>query len=496
MDPFVVLVVGVVFVILAIAVFKVHPFFALLVAAILVGILGRGDLPGADPVLPRAAQAIQVTAREFGSLAGKIGIVIAMAAVIGHCLMQSGAADKITRRLLAVLGEKRANYALLGSGYVLSVPVFFDTVFFLLVPLARALRMRTGRHYVAYVMAISAGGVITHSLVPPTPGPLIMVESLGLDLGMTIVGGFLLGLPVAVVAGIWLPRVVERLSEIPLRDAPGSTEAELREIVEKREDELPGFAVSMAPVVLPVVLITTHSIFGAIDKVLLGSFAGSLQGVATGAGVSAVPSWWLALLAAEPILDVTSVAGDKHFALGLGMVIALWLLARQRGYTLTRLTESIEPALMAGATIILITCAGGAFGAMLKHLDLGGQPVIQRLASEGEGVYLLLLAWGIAATMKIAQGSGTVAMITAAAILGELLGRGIDLPFHPIYVFASIAYGSMFVSWMNDSGFWVVSKMSGLRQGEALRTWTLQLGTMGVLGLGEVLLLSRFLPLG
>ena len=170
MSAFIVLLIGVVFIVVAIAGFKIHPFFALLLPAILVGILSPLDLPQeAGKELPRWTLALTTTGKYFGELAGKIGIVIAMAAVIGLALMESGAADKITRRLLALLGEKRANYALMGSGYVLSVPVFFDTVFFLLVPLARALRMRTGRNFVLYVMAISAGGAITHSLVPPTP---------------------------------------------------------------------------------------------------------------------------------------------------------------------------------------------------------------------------------------------------------------------------------------------------------------------------------------
>lgn len=478
MSPFIVLVIGVAFIIAAITILKIHPFFALLLAAVLVGMLARPDLPAepGEEGLPRATLALEVTAREFGSLAGKIGIVIALAAVIGQCLMQSGAADKITRRLLGLMGESRANYALLGSGYILSVPVFFDTVFFLLVPLARALRLRTGRNYILYVMAICAGGVVTHSLVPPTPGPLVMLEKLdiGLHLGTAILGGFLLGLPAAFFGGILLPRWLLRFGDFPMRDAPGSSTEELEEIVSKPESELPGFWASALPVILPVVLITLHSVLDAVPR-------------------SAVEKVFADPSAFDGILGVTSFLGNKHLALGLGTAIALWVLARQKRYSLARLTASLEPALMAAGTIILITCAGGAFGAMLKLTGIGEQ--LQGLAGSGSGLLLLLIAWGISSVMKIAQGSGTVAMITAASIVGGILKTGVELPFHPIYVFAAIAYGSMVTSWMNDSGFWVVCKMSGFTQKETLRTWSIQLGSMGIIGLIEVLILSQILPL-
>ena len=475
MSAFVVLLIGVVFIVVAIAGFKIHPFFALILAAILVGILSPVSL--ADLVetketeknLPQATLALIHTGRFFGDLAGRIGIVIAMAAVIGLALMESGAADKITRRLLAMLGEKRANYALMGSGYILSVPVFFDTVFFLLVPLARALRMRTGRNFVFYVMAISAGAAITHSLVPPTPGPLVMVEYLNLDLGVAILGGFLLGLPVAVAGGIVLPKLLIRWTDPPVRDIAGSTKEDLQAIVDKPESELPGFFVSILPVALPVILITTHSIVGAV------------------AGASENPNSY------QWVLDVTSFLGDKVFALGVATAIALWILVRQKGYSLSELTASLEPGLLAAGVIILITCAGGAFGKMLEMTGLGKE--INDFLPEGGGLIFILIAWGVAAVMKIAQGSGTVAMITASSIMAGILGSEVDLGYHILYIFAAVAFGSLFISWMNDSGFWVVCKMSGFTEKETLATWTVVLGFMGLVGLAEVLVLARFLPL-
>ena len=189
--PLITLGVGIAIVLGLIIVLKVNAFIALITAAMVVSLMAPGDI----------ASKISRVATAFGSAAGGIGIVIALAAVIGKCMLDSGAADRIVRAFLRMLGEKRAPVALLGSGFVLAVPVFFDTVFYLLVPLARSLHRKTGRQYLKYVLAIAAGGAITHTLVPPTPGPLLMAENLGIDVGWMIMIGALVALPAA-IAGL------------------------------------------------------------------------------------------------------------------------------------------------------------------------------------------------------------------------------------------------------------------------------------------------------
>ena len=516
---FLVLAVGIVFVVVSIGVLKVHPFLALSLAAILVGILSpapltsqneikdeletarreldqqrqqgvisegeyqrrrtevaweiqerwleRGNRTGGQPVL-----ALELTAQEFGATAGAIGIVIVLAAIIGQCLMESGAADKITRKLLSVLGQKRAAEALLGSGYFLSIPVFFDTVFFLLVPLARALRLRTGANYVLYLMAICAGAVVTHSLVPPTPGPLVMVDNLaGLDLGMAIGMGFLLGLIPAVAGGLLLGRFIDRKLDIPLREVAGSSQEELKEIVRRSDDELPGFLFSMLPVALPVALITGNTLLQYVSS----------------SGILLLP---------DGILGVSAFLGNKNCALLLAAFIAIGILMRQKGLSLFELSSRLEPAILSAGVIILITSAGGAFGRMLARTGisevLGQSAGADSLGSQG--MFFILMAWGISVVMKIAQGSGTVAMITASSIMAAVL-QGKTLDCHVIYIFAAIGFGSVVISWMNDSGFWVVCKMGGLTEKETLSTWTLALLCIGVVGLIEVLILSALFPL-
>ena len=169
---------------------RVHPFFALVVAAILTGVLSH-QLPGEYGTMPNTpqkershwVQAVELTIDGFGKTAAKIGVVIALASVIGICLVESGGADKVVRRFLALFGERRAGNAIFASGYLLSIPIFFETYFMLLLPLAQALHLRTGKHYMLYVLAICCGGTITHSLVAPHPGPLAMAENLHLDVG-------------------------------------------------------------------------------------------------------------------------------------------------------------------------------------------------------------------------------------------------------------------------------------------------------------------------
>ena len=209
-----------------------------MLAAILVGVLAT-SLPG-DENGNHVVNAIELSMVEFGSTAGKIAWVIGLAAIIGLCLMESGAADRIVRGLVRTLGEKRAGWAMMIAAFFLSIPVFFDTVFFLMIPLAQALAFRLGRRYLYFVMCVCAGGVITHGLVPPTPGPLVMVDTLQLDLGFAMIVGICLGLP-AGAFGIWLADRMDKKLNLGLRESPTVKIADLESIVSKDDEELPPF---------------------------------------------------------------------------------------------------------------------------------------------------------------------------------------------------------------------------------------------------------------
>ncbi len=445
--PFAVLILGIIAVVVMISRFKIHPFIALIVAAVLVGLL--------SPVLPgiedrhHVMWAVELPMTEFGVVAGKIAWVIALAAVIGTAMMQSGAAQRIVNWLIGALGERFAAIALLISGFVLSIPVFFDTVFFLLIPLAVALAVKTGRNYLLYVMAMAGGAAITHSLVPPTPGPLIMAETLQLDLGLTILAGLAGGILPAVAVLVVSRRLNANL-DIPIRVEITASEENTSQ---------PSLLWSLLPVLAPILLISMAS----VTEVITGT----------------LPSW-------------LAFWGNKNVAMAVGTGIALVLWWRKKQMIGEELWREVGKPLEIAGIIILITSAGGAFGAMIKHSGIGS--AIETL-TESFKISFILLAWLISAVMKTAQGSSTVAMITTSSIMLALLSAGIELPYHPMYLLLAIGFGSLFISWMNDSGFWVVAKMSGLTEKEALQTWTVLLAVIAVVGLFQVLLFSWLIPM-
>lgn len=460
--PLAILVIAIAILFVLILRLKVNAFLALIAAAVVVGMLsphiGWGEVMAeVTESLGRVCGSKSVGPK--GTSSGGIAIVIALAAIIGQCLMESGAADKIVRVFVRALGEKRAPWALLLSGYVLAVPVFFDTVFYLLIPLARATRVRTGKDYLLFIMAIGAGGAVTHTMVPPTPGPLAMADRLDIDLGLMILAGLMVGAFMA-LAGLAFSVWCNSRMDIPLRETPGLTLDELETLARQEEHKLPGFLLSMTPIVLPVLLITTNTLAGALDL---------------------DPS----------IRQVTGFLGDPNFALMLAAGISMFILARQKGVGIRALAGTVETSLASAGLIILITAAGGAFGGLLAKAQVG--KALTDLAAQ-VGLGGLLLGFLLAALFKIAQGSSTVAMITVAGIMAENLTGG-SLHCHPVYLACAIGCGSLVGSWMNDSGFWVYKQMSGLTELEALKSWTPLLVVLAGAGYVMTEILSRILPL-
>ncbi len=545
--PFLILFIGVAVVIGMIIGMRINAFVALITAALVVSFLSPGEI----------ADKVSRVASAFGATAGGIGIVIALAAVIGKCLMDSGAADRVVQAFVKGMGEKRSSIALSGSGFVLSIPVFFDTVFYLLVPLARSLYRSTKKNYLKYVLAISAGAAVTHTLVPPTPGPLLMAQQLGVDLGTMIGVGALVGIPAAIV-GLLFAGWLDKRMPIEMRPLPGEEESETVEISDRK---LPGLFVSLLPILLPVVLIGMNTaletkangeraaqitegdikdaaalkaaiavateaplfalkeadvhesddLAAAINEALIDrqAFAtGKNLGRSNLALVENANRSALEAVLPEAVLarhvwntparkaaDVSKLYGNANLALLLSAVIAILLYVRSCKPSKTQFSDMLEHALMSGGLIILITAAGGAFGAMLAAAGIG-EAIQAKFASAGAsmGISLLCLAFFISLVMKIAQGSTTVAVITASGMISAML-VGVDLSFHSVYLATAIGGGGLVGSWMNDSGFWIFSKMSGLTEAEALKSWTPLLAVLGVTAFLMSVLLSFVLPL-
>lgn len=454
MIPLFILLLGILIVIGMIVWLRINAFVALITAAMIVSLLS----PGAwMDKIGRVAVA-------FGNTTGSIGIVIAMAAIIGVTMMASGAADRIVQAFLGLLGKQRGGTALTASGFVLSVPVFFDTVFYLLIPLARSMYRQTGRNYLKFVMAISAGGAITHSLVPPTPGPLVIADNLSIDLGLMILVGALIALPAA-ICGLLFAGWLDRRMPVEMRPITGVEQEAMSDA------PLPGLFASLLPIVLPVVLISGKTI---LDPIAEAGGAGS--------GWAALSQW-------------TAVLGNPNLALVLAGFASVALYLHMRRPTREKLGRLLEQSLMSGGIIILITAAGGAFGAMLKEAQIG--PAIQSLfaeTSQSSGLVMLGLGFGIASLLKFAQGSSTVAMITASAMLAAMVTPD-SLGFHIVYLGTAIGSGALVGSWMNDSGFWIFAKMGGLTETETLKSWTPLLAVLGITGGIMTLLLSWIMPL-
>ncbi|MCH5378163.1 MAG: GntP family permease, partial [Planctomycetes bacterium] len=397
---------------------------------------------------------------------------------------------------LEVLGERRAPLALMGSGFVLAVPVFFDTVFYLLVPLARSLYRRTHKNYLLYVLAIACGGAITHTLVPPTPGPLVMAATLQFDVGLMILIGGLVALPSAMV-GLGFCYFANRWMPVPMRSIGDHPDPEPLE-----DAQLPSLWISLLPVVLPVVLISANTIVETSAKNLIREEWGERNIVVKPEVVKDELNVWLrqpdliespATRRLARTAGLTNVFGNANLALLISTVIALGTLVRQRHLSRNEMARAVETALMSGGVIILITAGGGAFGAMLKEAQVGEAIKAVFAGVGGAGVVMLLLGFGIAAVLKVAQGSSTVAMITGSSMLMGIANPE-TLGFHPVYLATAIGGGSLVGSWMNDSGFWIFAKMSGLTEVEALKSWTIMLIVLAVVSLLVTILLSSVMP--
>jgi|TARA_B110000467_G_scaffold34832_1_gene31866 GntP family gluconate:H+ symporter len=501
MDPLIILLIGMAVVIGGVLWLRLHAFMALIGGALVVGLLATPDaikesvmndtriekdirkqatnrLGQDDPNLTNLVQELHKTKAKhmaaqslisrvtgaFGKACGSLGILIAMAAIIGKCLLESGGAERIIRSALGLLGEKRAPLAFTGSGFLLGTPVFFDTVFYLMIPLGKALAMRFRENYGLYIMTIVAGATMAHSLVPPTPGPLFVAVQLDVDLGLMILMGLVVG-SVACATGYVYAKFVNGHDkwQVPLRDSADLPLAKLEEIAQRDSKSLPPLGLALLPVLLPIVLIAGNTI---LQK----------------------------LIAAPPVglANFLGLVGDKNIALIIAAAVGLGLLAMQKRGDKQALFDSVQSALASGGVVILITAAGASFGTMLQQTNIAAR--IGGLAADFEitGLLVLPLAFFVTAVVRTAQGSATVSMITSVGIFA---GMAATLPFHPVYLAMAIGCGSKPFPWMNDSGFWVINRMSGMTIRESIRSVSFLMTVMAVDGLVAVMLLAWLFPM-
>lgn len=438
---------GVALLLMMVLKFKLSAFISLLITSIIVGIL-------AGMPLNKITTSIQ---EGMGSTLGFIATVVGLGAIFGQLLESSGGARVLAHYLLEKFGPGKATWALTLSGFIIGVPIFLDVGFIILIPIVYALTRDSGRSVLYYAIPLLAGLAVTHTMVPPTPGPMAVAQILNVELGWVILFGILVGLPTAIVAGPLFGRFIAKKINIPappsVDDQAGS--GDLR-------SNPPAFAIVALIISTPLLLILISTFIKlAIDK---------------------------EILAESLFTELIVFLGHPFTALIIATLFSILLCIKRKmsGQSILELsTKALGPA----GIIILVTGAGGVLKQILVDSGIGK---ILAESVAGSSFPLILLAWILAALVRITQGSATVAMITAAGIISPILS--VMNPGQPevALIVVSIAAGATILSHVNDSGFWIVSKYLGLNEKQTLRSWTVMETIIAVSGLAFALLVSLF----
>ncbi|CAM3192323.1 GntP family permease [Filibacter tadaridae] len=432
---FAVIAIGVLLIVLLTAVFKVHPFLSLLAGAFFVGIASGMPL----------LSVVESVNDGFGGLMKGIGLVIVAGTIIGVILEKSGAAFRMAEVVLRVIGEKRPQLAMSIIGYIVSIPVFCDSGFIILTSLKKALAKRAKVTIASMAVALATGLYATHTLVPPTPGPIAAAGNIGAEgfLGTIILIGLIVAIPAVVVGYIWAVKVGSKI-EVPEDLTDDGLNYE--EII-KSFGKMPSTFKAFFPIVLPIVLIGLGSI---------ADFVGDDTGFYT----------------------LLSFLGKPTVALLLGVMASFLLLPKMNEETLTGwIGEGVKEA----APILLITGAGGAFGKVISNSGVADLIAKMNFDALAGGALFLLVPFVIAAALKTAQGSSTAALVIASTLVAPLLPvMGIEGAIPLALVVMAIGAGAMTVSHVNDSFFWVITEFSGMKVTDAYRAQTMATLLMGV----------------
>jgi len=437
------LVLGISVVLFLILKLKIPAFISLLIATIIIGIVAGLD----------ASSIFDTIQRGMGGTLGYVATIVGLGAMFGSILELTGSAQAIADYMLKRFGVDKAPWTLLFSGFFIAIPVFFDVAFILLIPVIYALQHRTKKSLLLYAIPLLAGLAVTHAFIPPTPGPVAVADILGADLGLVILMGFFVGLPAAVVSGIFFGRYISNKIFV---EAPSHIQED------SREKPLPSISVIFGVVLVPIVLIVLRALIDSgviLDKNL-------------GIGL------------------VITFIGHPFAALIIGNLLAWYLLGLRWNYSKEELfkvaTKSMEPA----GTIILLTGAGGVLKQMLVDTNIGTL-IAESFVHLQSSIYLI--AFIIAVLIRVLQGSSTVAMITAAGLVAPLLESGQYSGFALALLVVAIASGASTFSHVNDSGFWLVSQYLGMNEKQTYRSWTMMTTVLSLTGIVVVLLFALFI---
>ena len=422
---------------------RVPAFLALLISSLLVGLCS-----GLEPT-----HVIDSIKQGMGGTLGFVAIVVGLGAILGQILESSGGIKRIADSLIRSFGPEKTQWSLGVTGFIVAIPVFFDVAFIILAPLLYGLANRSGRSLLYYAMPLLAGLAITHSFIPPTPGPIAVAELIKADLGWVILFGLLSGIPAMIIAGPWFGSFIANKIFVPVPEA-------YQEQHNDSDTDSPSFTWVATIILLPLCLImlaTTAPFIMAQNSSLLMAI---------------------------------SFLGHPFVALTIATIFALFIAHHQCNLStqslLTIANKGLEPA----GVVILITGAGGAFKQVL--IDSGVGQMLASVFVEAQ-FSIFILGYLIAAITRIAQGSATVAMITGAGLIAPILElQPISAASLGLLVIA-ISSGATILSHVNDSGFWLVSRYLGINEKDTLKTWTVMTTIISLTGLASCLVISLFL---
>lgn len=431
---------GIAVIVLLITKFKLHAFLALTIGSLALGAFAGAPL----------ADTIKSFSTGLGNTVAGVGVLIALGAILGKLLADSGGADQIVDTILAKASKRSMPWAMVLIASVIGLPLFFEVGIVLLIPVVLMVAKRGNYSLMRIGIPALAGLSVMHGLIPPHPGPLVAIDAVGANLGVTLALGLVVAVPTVIIAGPLFSRYAARWVDIqaPEHMIPSRPSEDL----EKR----PGFGVTVATVMLPVVLMLVK----ALVDIVVDDPENAVQ-------------------------KVTDVIGSPLIALLAAVIVALFTLGRAAGFTKERLSSTVEKSLAPIAGVLLIVGAGGGFKQTL--IDIGvGQMILD--FSEDWSIPALLLAWLIAVAIRLATGSATVATISAAGLVAPL-AAGMSTGETALLVLA-IGAGSLFFSHVNDAGFWLVKEYFGMNVGQTIKTWSVMETIISVVGLVFVLLLS------
>ncbi len=425
--------IAVIILILLISVAKLNPFLTLfLISLALAMVVG----------MPLAA-GIRSFETGMGNTLGHIAIVVALGTMLGKMMAESGGADQVAHTLIRIFGEKRVPWAMMVIGLLVGLPAFFEVGFVLLIPIAFTVARRTRTSLILVALPMVAGLSVVHGLVPPHPAALLAVAIYKANVGRTIFYALLIGVPTAIVAGPLYAKLIARRVPLAADNGMGADFVD-----DGAERSLPGFGLTIVTILLPVFLM------------IVGSWADTFAPAGTA------------------INSALHLVGNDDLALFIGVLFSFFTLGKLRGFSRDTILRFSNECLAPTATITLLVGAGGGFGRVLQ--DSGVSQAIISIALHWN-VPLLLLAWSLAALMRLATGSATVAMTTAAGIVAPIALHSTGV--QPELLAIATGAGSLIFSHVNDGGFWLVKEYLGMSMTETMKTWSVSETIISVMGL-------------